>query len=48
MFRTAVNVAGDAVCTIIVSLKNKSMDVDVYNGKKEAEVDRIDIEDLVA
>ena len=48
MFRTAVNVAGDAVCTIIVSLKNKSMDVDVYNGKKEAEVDRIEIEDLVA
>ena len=34
MFRTAVNVAGDAICTIIVSLKNKAMDVDVYNGKK--------------
>lgn len=34
MFRTAVNVTGDAVCTIIVSLKNKAMDVDVYNGKK--------------
>ena len=48
MFRTAVNIAGDAICTIIVSFKNKSMDVDVFNGKKEAEVDRIDIEDLVA
>lgn len=34
MFRTAVNVTGDAICTIIVSLKNKAMDVDVYNGKK--------------
>ena len=34
MFRTAVNVTGDAICTIIVSLRNKAMDVDVYNGKK--------------
>ncbi len=34
MVRTAVNVAGDAICTIIVSLKNKSIDLDIYNGKK--------------
>ena len=48
MFRTAVNVTGDAICTIIVSFKNKSMDVDVFNGKKEADLDRIELEDLVA
>ena len=35
MFRTAVNVTGDAICTMIVSFKNKSLDVDVYNGEKE-------------
>ncbi|WP_405290476.1 dicarboxylate/amino acid:cation symporter [Methanobrevibacter sp.] len=35
MFRTAVNVTGDAICTLIVSFKNKSLDIDVYNGKKE-------------
>ncbi|WP_458406133.1 dicarboxylate/amino acid:cation symporter [Methanobrevibacter sp.] len=35
MFRTAVNITGDAICTIIVSFKNKSMDVDVFNGKKK-------------
>ena len=35
MFRTAVNVTGDAICTIIVSLRNKAMDVDIYNGKKQ-------------
>jgi len=34
MFRTAVNVTGDAICTIIVSLKNNSLDTDVFNGKK--------------
>lgn len=34
MFRTAVNVTGDAICTIIVSFKNKSVDLDVYNGIK--------------
>lgn len=37
MFRTAVNVTGDAICTIIVSFKNKSIDLDVFNGKKQAE-----------
>ena len=37
MFRTAVNVTGDAICTIIVSFKNKAMDIDVFNDKKEPE-----------
>ncbi len=37
MFRTAVNVTGDAICTIIVSFRNKAMDVDIFNGKKEPE-----------
>lgn len=35
MFRTAVNVTGDAICTIIVSFKNKAIDLDIFNGKKE-------------
>ena len=35
MIRSAVNVTGDAICTIIVSFKNKSVDLDVFNGKKE-------------
>ena len=37
MFRTAVNVTGDAICTIIVSFRNKAMDLDIFNGKKEPE-----------
>lgn len=37
MFRTAVNVTGDAICTIIVSFKNKSIDLDLFNGKKAPE-----------
>ncbi|WP_458453593.1 dicarboxylate/amino acid:cation symporter [Methanobrevibacter sp.] len=37
MFRTAVNITGDAICTIIVSFRNKAMDVDIFNGKKEPE-----------
>ena len=37
MFRTAVNVTGDAICTVIVSFKNKSFDKDVFNDKKEPE-----------
>ena len=37
MFRTAVNVCGDAICTMVVSFSNKSLDVDVFNGKKEVE-----------
>ena len=37
MIRSAVNVTGDAICTIIVSFKNKSVDLDVFNDKKEPE-----------
>lgn len=37
MFRTAVNVTGDAICTMIVSFRNNSIDTDVFKGKKEAE-----------
>ncbi len=37
MFRTAVNVTGDAICTMIVAFKNKSFDVDVFNDKKKPE-----------
>ena len=37
MFRTAVNITGDAICTIIVSFRNKAMDIDVFNQKKEPE-----------
>jgi len=37
MFRTAVNVTGDAICTIIVSFKNKSVDLDMFKGKKKPE-----------
>lgn len=37
MFRTAVNVTGDAICTMIVAFKNKSLDVDVFKGRKKAE-----------
>ncbi|MBE6511705.1 MAG: dicarboxylate/amino acid:cation symporter [Methanobrevibacter olleyae] len=36
MIRSAVNVTGDAICTIIVSFKNKSVDIDLFNDKKEA------------
>lgn len=38
MFRTAVNITGDAICTIIVSFKNKSLDIDVFNGKKQPNI----------
>lgn len=34
MFRTAINVLGDAVCTIIVSFRNNALDKDIFNGKK--------------
>ncbi|WP_406537238.1 dicarboxylate/amino acid:cation symporter [Methanobrevibacter sp.] len=44
MFRTAVNVTGDAICTIIVSFQNKAFDVDVFNGKKAAKTIGIDYE----
>lgn len=34
-FRTAVNITGDAICTIVVAFKNKSFDMDVFNNKKK-------------
>ena len=34
MIRTAVNVTGDAICTLIVSFRNDSLDTDVFNGNK--------------
>ena len=37
MFITTDNTTGNAVCTLIVSSKYNSFDVDVYNGKKEPE-----------
>lgn len=37
MIRSAVNVTGDAICTIIISFKNKSVDLDMFNEKKEPE-----------
>ena len=43
-FRTAVNIAGDAVCTIVVAFKNKSFDMDVYNGKKKPDKTMQDLE----
>ncbi|WP_296889702.1 dicarboxylate/amino acid:cation symporter [uncultured Methanobrevibacter sp.] len=44
MIRSAVNVTGDAICTIIVSFKNKSIDLDIYNGKKEYEKSELDFD----
>ena len=35
--RTAVNITGDAICTLIVAVKHKSFDVEVFNDKKEPE-----------
>ena len=37
MIRTAVNVTGDAICTMIVAFKNDSLDTEVYKGKKPPE-----------
>ncbi len=42
MFRTAVNVTGDAICTIIVSFRSKSIDLDVFNGEKDIEKTEIE------
>ena len=42
MFRTEVNVTGDAICTIIVSFRSKALDLDVFNGKKEIVKKEID------
>ena len=44
MIRSAVNVTGDAICTIIVAFKNKSIDLDLYNGKKEYEKSELDFD----
>ena len=46
MVRTAINVTGDAICTIIVSFQNKAMDVDVFNGRKEPDTLGIDLDNL--
>lgn len=35
MSRTAVNITGDAVCTIIVAHQNKALNKDVFNRKEE-------------
>lgn len=40
MFRTAVNITGDAICTIIVSFRNKAIDLDIFNGKKPPEEEK--------
>ena len=37
MFRTAVNIIGDAVCTILVAVREKSFDKDMYNNRSEDE-----------
>lgn len=34
MSRTAVNVTGDAVCTMIVADKSKALDREIYNGRR--------------
>ncbi len=47
MFRTAVNVAGDGICTVIVAFKNNSLDVDIFKGKKDMnEKDRVLLDEL--
>jgi Na+/H+-dicarboxylate symporter len=46
MVRTAVNVTGDAICTIIVSFQNKAMDIDVFNGKKEPKTIGIELDQI--
>ncbi|MDD3278377.1 MAG: dicarboxylate/amino acid:cation symporter [Lachnospiraceae bacterium] len=35
MTRTAINITGDAVCTTIVAYQDKSMDIEVFNDKKQ-------------
>ena len=39
MSRTAVNITGDAVCTMIVAKQNKAVDFDVFNDVKNATAD---------
>lgn len=36
MSRTAVNITGDAVCTMIVAKQNNALDVDVFNSNKNS------------
>lgn len=36
MFRTAVNITGDAICTILVAVREKSFDRDMFDNKKES------------
>ena len=37
MFRTAVNITGDAVCTILVAVREKSFDRSLYGNKRKDE-----------
>ena len=37
MFETTVNITGDAITTLLVAFRQDSLDIDVFNGKKEAE-----------
>ena len=39
MSRTAVNITGDAVCTMIVAKQNKAVDFDVFNDVKNVTAD---------
>ena len=34
MFETTVNVTDDEICTLIVTDKQDSFDIDIFNGKK--------------
>lgn len=43
MFRTAVNATGDGICTLIVSFKNKSLDIDMFNGRKSPDAGGTDM-----
>ena len=38
MFKTVLNVLGDAVDTVIVAKSEGEFDADVFNGRKEADV----------
>ena len=37
MFRTAINITGDAICTILVAVREKSFDRTLYRSKKGPE-----------
>lgn len=36
LFRTTINVTGDAICTIIVSFRHNVLDVNLFNGDKDS------------